>query len=691
MSNFVHKSSPVKENQSSNLSYLFRNKGLNSKNTQGEPKASSLQDFHPKKKFSFKTILGIAVMLLLVIGGASAVMLTQLNQDVRQQASGCSYWDGSGAAPEGATDNRGGIEQECRGGLWSAPSGSGSGTSTGVASNESTAACGGGEIFCGGCINGCRPANATCNNQIDSECKQTGCGGNGTNPGAGESCCSGLQQCANGRCAPSCVLDNNDICGGIREGSNCNNGGSWTCDSTVNGGSGHCSGGVWNQPSQDRVSCNVAGNNVYYASQEICDSARAAVQIGQAIIGGAAALIEQVGSTVTSVRTSTHNVRCNLHGTIVYTTTDSSCTDATGTVETLVLNADEPLNFDDCSRDNRTAILAGIGSCEYGTNGWEFAEALPANFDDCSRGNSAAILAGEGSCEYGTNGWAFVEVEVLPANFDDCSRGNSTAILAGLGSCEYGIRGWVFVESEKAQVTNFDDCSRGNSTAILAGLGSCEYGTNGWAFVEVQADTHSECTSNNSGSIVAGLGTCRYVSNSWEFVEIEGPLVVSFDSCSRGNSESILAGEGACDYGDDGWEFVEIQSTINLIYDDCATANSGSILDGSGDCKYGTYGWAFVEVEEGGAAEALEAGTAVVIEGPLTLEEATGQEPSSFNWYNPTTWGIWSWLTGDNTDTSSNNGTLPGDTLPGSIDYDTCVSDCIEDGDRAPSWCRNNC
>jgi hypothetical protein len=73
-----------------------------------------------KKIMNPKVFIGGIIFLLLLVGGVSAFFLSQTSQDIRQQASGCTYWNGE-AAPEGAHDNRGGIRQECNGGVWDTP------------------------------------------------------------------------------------------------------------------------------------------------------------------------------------------------------------------------------------------------------------------------------------------------------------------------------------------------------------------------------------------------------------------------------------------------------------------------------------------------------------------------------------------------------------------------------------------
>ncbi len=57
-----------------------------------------------------------------------------------------------------------------------------------------------GQIFCAGCINACRTYAHTCNQWIDLECNQPTCGGDGTFPSNGQSCCPGLILYPNGRC-----------------------------------------------------------------------------------------------------------------------------------------------------------------------------------------------------------------------------------------------------------------------------------------------------------------------------------------------------------------------------------------------------------------------------------------------------------------------------------------------------------
>jgi hypothetical protein len=107
-----------------------------------EKKTTTLKK--PKKKLPIKYILGGFALLLLLIGFGAAFFLTQTSQDVRQQASGCTYWSG-GAATEGATDNRGGIKQQCKGGLWDTPD-DGDTTVTGTGTVVDTGGTGGGGV-----------------------------------------------------------------------------------------------------------------------------------------------------------------------------------------------------------------------------------------------------------------------------------------------------------------------------------------------------------------------------------------------------------------------------------------------------------------------------------------------------------------------------------------------------------------
>jgi hypothetical protein len=414
MANFVHKSPRVNVNaDSSKVSSLFKRiNDLSSTNS----KTLSARPMHETKKgFSLRAILGSVVLFLLVAGSASALFLTQINQDVRQQASGCTYWNGQ-PATEGAIDNRGGIRQECKNGYWSAPSdgntnptsgttgtsGSGGGSISSSSQTGNASTCAADEIFCGGCIAGCKKATQTCNNWIDQECKVQGCGGNGVFPAPGEQCCSGLQQCANGRCGASCGLDNNPICGGIREGSDCNNGGSWKCDSTQGGGSGHCDGGAWSGSNggQTRISCEIAGNIIYFSSQEACDTARKAGSVAETIIGGIADALNEIRTTVSSTKTDTHTQRCDLNGTIVYVADASVCTTFSGTIvngwvgpccvggeyKSLCRPEDRestPANSNDCKQ-----VADWVGPCCVGGEYKslcrpEDRESTPANSNDC--------------------------------------------------------------------------------------------------------------------------------------------------------------------------------------------------------------------------------------------------------------------------------------------------------------------
>jgi hypothetical protein len=282
-------------------------------------------------KVPFQALISVVVLFLLVVGGISAIYLSQMSQDVRQQASGCTYWNGEPAV-EGAHDNRGGIDQVCKNGYWSNPnsvtdsSGNVSESSQNSSNNNPTA-CTNGQIYCGGCIQGCRAPTQTCNTWIDQECAVQGCGGRGVFPGSGEQCCSGLQQCANGRCDTACSLDNNPVCGGIRAGSDCNNGGTWTCDSLSEGGSGHCEGGAWTQANKServtRYACDLSGHIIYFDDKEACENAK---KNAQSSIGGSSDISDATElTTVTSERDEDHTVRCNLSETIVYSPTKSVC------------------------------------------------------------------------------------------------------------------------------------------------------------------------------------------------------------------------------------------------------------------------------------------------------------------------------------------------------------------------------
>lgn len=75
----------------------------------------------PQKSPPLKLIVGGLMLFLLVVGSGAALYLSQTTQDLRQRATGCTYWNGD-PATEGSCDNRGGIIQECKGGYWSAPS-----------------------------------------------------------------------------------------------------------------------------------------------------------------------------------------------------------------------------------------------------------------------------------------------------------------------------------------------------------------------------------------------------------------------------------------------------------------------------------------------------------------------------------------------------------------------------------------
>lgn len=66
----------------------------------------------PKKKFNLKMILGGLVVLLLIVGAGAGYYLTQVNQDVRQQAYG------GGCTNAGAERCVNGKKEVCNGTTW---------------------------------------------------------------------------------------------------------------------------------------------------------------------------------------------------------------------------------------------------------------------------------------------------------------------------------------------------------------------------------------------------------------------------------------------------------------------------------------------------------------------------------------------------------------------------------------------
>jgi hypothetical protein len=569
MSNFVHKSSNVEESQASNLSSLFnkRNKEAQSNQDRGafklENKVNNKKSIKLpfiKSRLPLQAVLGLVVLFLLVVGAASAMFLTTLNQDVRQQAKGCTYWKG-GTATEGSTDDRGGVTQKCVNGYWSAPSTGTADSSSGgssVADNSGgTSSCKSGEIFCGGCIAACRPATEGCNKQIDKECSGTNvdgssCQGDGQFAQSANECCSGLQQCANGRCAPSCTLDKNDICGGIREGSNCNNGGSWTCDAKDPGGSGHCDGGAWNQPASERISCNVAGNTIYFASQESCDSAQASVAAGQAIIGGVSDVVEEIKSSFTSSRTTTNNIRCNLFGVILYTSDEGDCTTAGGLIGNLTLAEEECGGFLETPCEERDGARECNSGLELNTSGTQCR--YPLRDSDCGGDTqSPCEYYGERQCNKGlelSNNGTLCElpVEDLESwiNIGDCTDANRDNLSKGFGTCEPEDNGWVY---ESGSWVSYDSCVDNRRGEITNKLGSCTDGLNGWYYVANAIVEETTCGRSNQPlcyEISTGLGSCKdgYKSNDVGTRCVIAPsteLADCMETCTQNKSQNWCA------------------------------------------------------------------------------------------------------------------------------------------------------
>jgi len=234
----------------------------------------SFSQFTHKSLLTPKFIIGGVLLLLMITGVSASLILNQENQDIRQQAStgpincnttcangktfsdanpytfsSCEVWAGEACATVGSSPSSvtGGMSQPQQS---SVPAQSTAPT-TGKGCASVGKGCPGGTICVGGCIDDCRPSTQTANRWIDQECAGGECAKEGTVPPAGKSCCQGLRQCANGRCGKSCPLDGNPICGAVREGSNCQNGGVWKCDNSDPGGSGHCEGGSYSQPGQE--------------------------------------------------------------------------------------------------------------------------------------------------------------------------------------------------------------------------------------------------------------------------------------------------------------------------------------------------------------------------------------------------------------------------------------------------------
>ncbi len=120
MANFIHYT---------NVNSLFKKKNEQVWKSRNQDKLASptltsnpvsLSPMKLRKRFSLRVLISAIVLMLLVVGGVSAMILSQMQQDVRQQASGCTYWNGEAAA-EGSYDNRGGVRQQCVGGYWTRP------------------------------------------------------------------------------------------------------------------------------------------------------------------------------------------------------------------------------------------------------------------------------------------------------------------------------------------------------------------------------------------------------------------------------------------------------------------------------------------------------------------------------------------------------------------------------------------
>ncbi len=290
-------------------------------------------------------------------------------------------------------------------------------------------ACPAGTICCGGCIDGCRPATQGCNAWIDQECTVAGCGGEGTAPAPGESCCPGLTKCANGRCAKSCPLDQNPVCGGIREGSDCQNGGKWVCESEDPGGSGHCEGGSWSvgtggaggatEPKQqcstplgtlsdgESRQAQQCGTNDCPSNQKakyVCQDGVAAKScVASQECGAEACEYNSLGQCNAS-----KDKRCSCSGGTCYWRADTTCSTCSTPVGTL--NHGESRQAQQCGTDGCPSTQRAEYGCDGGAATKSCVSVGCVSPEECARHNLfSPYEAGAGKC-----------ANILPTFIDGC-------------------------------------------------------------------------------------------------------------------------------------------------------------------------------------------------------------------------------------------------------------------------------
>jgi hypothetical protein len=599
MSNFSHQSdlNDKRTTSSSNLSALFKkkNQALEKNSQQDSARANLL----PKqRKFSFKGIMGSLVLFLLIIGGVSAMVLTQMSQDVRQQAAGCTYWNGE-AATEGSYDNRGGIRQQCVNGLWDYPD------------DQNT-----------------DPAEIIAEQRAEEEKKpKAGCQnwkGETVSHGSYDNRGGIRQQCVNGiwdfpddgNTDPAEIIEQNRE----KDTQSCmmwdgRTVGAGTCDDR-NGLLQVCKNGLWDAPKGNdckspfssiedethQVECELGQTTVYTTSGAVCKSAGELIEktedAVEAVIGG----IKDIISTFTSVNDEVHDIECNLGGTVTYVAEESVCTDADGVLggeDTPIFHekssADYPVECivngvtyytDTDTTCNTNSGLVDYGECDPNTcihdylggdNRWCGKDGRPTSSLSCDNETACSDGTEDGACnpkgELCIGGDLWMDATCS----SDCTPNTC------IHNYDDGENRWCGTDGKPTRNLTCDmdvncgsipdgDCNDAGQRCVGGSL---------WGNSNCQPDdlyiTAGECEVQLAEAIVASpemTGECTLGENGFGFTLVlpqkVAPVLtgVSSYNCLQQNRTQIIAGLGRCtdEDGDTGYIYGDYEMKTISCY-----------------------------------------------------------------------------------------------------------------------------
>lgn len=539
MANFVHEdstnSSTSSRKMDSNVNGLFKKKNDLSNNSSLDQKTNRF--LIGKRKIGIKPILSLVILFLLIVGGVSAFILSQTSQDVRQQASGCVYWNGE-AAVEGAFDNRGGIRQQCINGLWSRPDDGNTDPSQIIAEQKEKDAA--------------KP-KAGCMNWSGEMVSH---GSYDNRGGIRQQCVNGIWDTPDdGNTDPSEIIAQNKkadegTCVMWDTGATVGPG---TCDDR-NGLLQVCRNGLWDAPKGNdckspfqsvedethKVECQLGDTTVYATSEGVCEGAGNLIEKTEQLVGGIVAVVDSVKdaiengfpSTFSSVETSTHNIECNLAGTITFVADESVCTAADG----LLGGENTPTLNLIATEDNSYECI--VGDEVFFTDSEETCEDSQGSASEGGCTPNSCIL----NVSAGQNYWCG-------------NNGIQTRISCDTGRACGGIPEY--------------SCNSSGQKCIGGRLVADQGCTSDDRFITLQ-----ECEVNNALAAVNFVGECRIGDHGYEFVEVNPTVTATIELdryvprgvCIQENREVIDAGFGDCVRGDNGWEFVVNSEAIQAAF-----------------------------------------------------------------------------------------------------------------------------